>query len=163
MYKRLHQAPISTIADTLIIQDVYISDDKAEEFLISLRSKFGLEKIWMCPIKGTTSPQVMSPHYHKDQKPPSDHGLINFGIWLHKPAWQPGSMFARQATRDVEVKVASLGGRKMLYSLSRYSPEQWRAIYDVDAYQELKDRWDSDNAFGDIYQKVGLSPAIKAR
>lgn len=154
MYKRLHQAPVSTLADTLVVQDVYIPDSKAEEFLIWLRSKFGLEKIWLCPIRGTSHPQLMSPHYTgSDSTIVGD--FINFGVWLHKPFWQPGTSYARQSTKDIECKVAELGGRKMLYSLSHYSRQQWEDIYDILGYQELKQKWDPDNAWGDIYEKVG--------
>lgn len=155
MYKRLHQAPTSIIADTLLIQDVYVPFDHADTFLIWLRSRFGLEKLWLCPVQSTTTPQLMSPNFVTAE----DKGFINFGVWMHKPSWQPGTPHARRATREIEQKVSDLGGRKMLYSLSHYSPKQWESIYDVHGYRKLKQEWDPNHAWDDIYEKVGRPPA----
>jgi FAD/FMN-containing dehydrogenase len=56
----------------------------------------------------------------------------------------------------VERKVQELGGLKSLYSDS-YFPEDefWRA-YDGEAYARLKQRYDPQGRFGDLYQKCVL-------
>lgn len=159
MYKRLHQAPVSTVADTLVIQDVYIPTHKAEEFLVWLKRSFGNEKFWLCPMRETTTAQILSPHYVRQKN--AEHGsggFINFGIWLHKATWQPGTPHASQATKSIERKVQELGGRKMLYSLSHYSRDDWNEIYDMKLYDQLKHKYDPEGAWGDIYDKIGKSP-----
>lgn len=158
MYTRLHQSPIVDIAESLLIQDVYIPVHQSDEFLSWLRIHLGAEKIWLCPMQKSTTPQIFSPHHVTDTKS-GDNDFINFGVWMHKTSWRPSTDHAKTATIHLERKVASLGGRKMLYSLSHYSKDEWRDIYDEEAYARLKTTWDPDYAFGDIYEKVG-QPAI---
>lgn len=158
MYQRLHQAPVQIVADSLVIQDVYIPTANANEFLSWVRVRLGVDKIWLCPMKSTTTSQILSPHFVNSPtiKEPLE-GFVNFGIWLHKASWQPGTPYARKATREIERKVALLGGRKMLYSLSSYGREEWHDIYDMKAYEKLKRKWDPLDGFGNIYDKVGHS------
>lgn len=152
MYSRLHQAPINDVRDSLLIQDVYIPTSKADEFLSWLRIHLGAEKIWLCPMLESSTPQIFSPHYVKQSQ---RDNFVNFGVWMHKADWRPSTDHAKIATMHLERKVAQLGGRKMLYSLSHYSKDEWYAIYDANKYRDLKLRWDPFDAFGDIYAKAG--------
>ncbi|CAF4694271.1 unnamed protein product [Rotaria sp. Silwood2] len=160
LYKRLHSSSMSTVAETLLIQDIYIPKSKAEEFLTFVQSgKFSMEDggiiepIWLCPIRSTLTLQKFSPHFLKNDRH-DDESFINFGLWTHQPNWQVGSCGARHATKALEEEAMRLGGRKMLYSLSYYSRDQWSSIYDVEWYKEMKRKWDPDYAWGDLYEKL---------
>jgi hypothetical protein len=158
LYKRLHASEVSVIADTLLIQDIYIPISKSKEFLSFLQSgelfmKDGdaLEPIWLCPIRSNSTPQKMSPHYFQNDE---ELLFINFGLWTHRPNWQLGCSACKNATKILEKETKRLGGRKMLYSLSYYSREEWSNIYDIQWYQQMKTKWDADYAWGDIYDKI---------
>ena len=158
LYKRLHASSISIIADTLLIQDIYIPVSKAKQLLSFLQSgqlfmKDGgvFEPIWLCPIRSTSTPQKMSPHYFGNDE---ESLFINFGLWTHQHNWESGSSACRNATKILEKETKRLGGRKMLYSLSYYSREEWSTIYDIQWYQQMKRKWDPDYVWGDIYDKI---------
>ncbi|CAF4817505.1 unnamed protein product [Rotaria sp. Silwood1] len=160
LYKRLHAWSMSTIADILLIQDIYIPKSKAKEFLTFVQSgKFFieddgiLEPIWLCPIRSTLTSQKFSPHFLKNDRNDNE-SFINFGLWTHQPNWQVGSCGGRHATKALEEEAMRLGGRKMLYSLSFYSKDQWSSIYDVEWYKDMKKKWDPDYAWGDLYEKL---------
>ena len=161
LFERLHASPISVIADTLLIQDVYIPKSKSKQFLSFVKSgklfmQDGgiLEAIWLCPIRSTQTPQKMSPHFYNNSRNVEDSSFINFGLWTHQHSWQSGTSQARSATKILEREIKRLGGRKMLYSLSYYSRREWSNIYDVQWYKAMKKKWDSDCAWGDLYDKV---------
>ncbi|CAF3590415.1 unnamed protein product [Rotaria sordida] len=153
LYKRLHASPMSTIAETLFFQDIYIPKSKAKEFLTFLQSgtffmEDGgiLEPIWLCPIRSTPTSQKLSPHFWKNDRN-DDQSFIDFGLWTHQSNWQIGSCGVRHATKALEEEAMRLGGRKMLYAHSYYSRDQWSSIYDVEWYKEMKRKWDPDYAW----------------
>jgi len=167
LYKRLHASSISIIQDTLLIQDIYIPKDKANEFLSFIQSKQlfteksnVLDPIWLCPIRATNTLQKLSPHFLNSNTKTGDADdsfFINFGLWSHQPNWQPKSSYAKNSTKLLERKAMDLGGRKMLYSLSYYSRKDWSDIYDIQWYEQMKQKWDPDYTWGDLYDKISLS------
>lgn len=161
LYKRLHASSISIIQDTLLIQDIYIPQTKANQFLSFIQSKQlftennnVLDPIWLCPIRATNTLQKFSPHFLNDTTKNDDSSFINFGLWSHQNNWQPGSSYAKNTTKILERKAMNLGGRKMLYSLSYYSKKEWSQIYDIQWYRQMKQKWDPDYAWGDLYHKI---------
>jgi FAD/FMN-containing dehydrogenase len=132
-----------------VIQDVDIPIRRAAEFLEFFHREIGILPVWLCPIHC--------------RRPIGDFALypidpstvyVNFGFWdvvLRTQAFPPG-----HHNRLVERKVQELGGIKSLYSES-YFPEDefWRA-YNGEAYARLKQRYDPQGRFGDLYQKCVL-------
>ncbi|CAF0980235.1 unnamed protein product [Adineta ricciae] len=156
LYQRLHASCASLIADTLLIQDIYIPISQSKQFLtflqtgqLSTEKDERIEPIWLCPIRSSSTAQKLSPHYtDKDQL------FINFGLWSHQYRWQTGSSGGKNATKVLENEAKNLRGRKMLYALSFYSQEQWSTIYDTRWYRQMKKKWDPNYAWGDVYDKV---------
>jgi len=58
--------------------------------------------------------------------------------------------------RLVEQKVAELGGIKSLYSSSYYPRDEFREIYGGDSYRHLKEKYDPQGRFPDLYDKCVL-------
>jgi FAD/FMN-containing dehydrogenase len=56
----------------------------------------------------------------------------------------------------VEDEVRRLGGIKSLYSDSYYAPDEFWRIYDGGAYRALKERYDPNGRFADLYAKCVL-------
>ena len=49
-----------------------------------------------------------------------------------------------------------LGGRKSLYSTSFFTEDEFWRIYNGEAYQKLKSKFDPQGAFRNLYQKAVL-------
>ena len=128
-----------------VIQDVDIPITRAAQFLEFFEREIGILPVWVCPIR--------SPHTQAFPLYPLDPSItyVNFGFWdvvRTQKAQLPGHF-----NRLIEQKVADLGGIKSLYSDSYYSRQQFDAIYDATAYQELKARYDPRRRLGDLYEK----------
>lgn len=161
LYKRLHASSTSVINDMLVIQDVYIPLSKSKQFLHFLqsgqlveRTNEPLEPIWLCPIRSCSTAQKMSPHYLDKCAHDRESLMMDFGVWTHHHSWKLGSSSAKKATKLLETETHRLDGRKMFYGTSFYSEEQWASIYDVQWYKDMKDKWDPDYAWGDLYRKI---------
>jgi FAD/FMN-containing dehydrogenase len=132
-----------------VIQDVDVPIRRAAAFLEFFHPEIGILPVWLCPIH-CRKPIGNFALY------PIDPSVVyvNFGFWdvvRRREAFPPG-----HHNRLVERKVQELGGIKSLYSDS-YFPEDefWRA-YDGEAYARLKQRYDPQGRFGDLYQKCVL-------
>ena len=127
-----------------VIQDVEIPVDRAGEFLRFLFHEVGIRPVWICPAMSPPD----SAGYPLYQTDPSTL-YINFGFW--------GGVSAKSDpmhhNRRVEEQVEELGGKKSLYSTSCFTPEQFWSHYNQPAYRALKDRYDPEGTFADLFEK----------
>lgn len=56
--------------------------------------------------------------------------------------------------RLFEKKLMQLGAKKMMYSDSYYTKEEFWSIFNKQAYEQLKQKYDPNNRFKDLYQKT---------
>lgn len=131
----------------LVIQDFCIPEGKTSEFLADILQEPGIFPIWLLPIKGTRSPQIFAPHLLKENQ--KDY-VFNFGIY-GIPATE-GSI--EEITRHLERKVRVLGGRKLLYSHSYYTEEEFWQIYSRSDYDFLREKTRANGYWHDITDKV---------
>ena len=132
-----------------VIQDVDIPIENATRFLGFFQREIGISPVWICPIGGH-DPNREFPFYKLNGE-----GLfINFGFWdvVPNPDKHPMGHF----NRLVEDKVTELGGTKSLYSDSYYDRESFWQLYNGDRYQALKEKYDPNRCFKDLYQKCVL-------
>ena len=129
-----------------VIQDVDIPLPKAPDFLRFFNREIGILPVWICPVR-RFDPRQRFPLF--DMKP--DTLYVNFGFWdvLRTRQRHPPGHF----NRLIENQVWSLGGIKSLYSDSYYSREEFWANFDLSSYAALKERYDPEARFGDLYQK----------
>jgi FAD/FMN-containing dehydrogenase len=129
-----------------VIQDVEVPVHRAAEFLDAFHREIGMAPVWMCPLRlrEQRRPWTLYPLN-------PDTTYVNFGFW--------GNVERRPGDRDgdrnrvVERLVASLGGRKSLYSTSYYEEDEFRATYGGAAYDELKASYDPGGRLLDLYDK----------
>jgi FAD/FMN-containing dehydrogenase len=131
-----------------VIQDVDIPLARAGEFFEFYAREIGLWPQWVCPISsapgsGRFTLYPMRPDWY-----------VNFGFWDVKRtrAAYPRGHFNRM----IEDKVRELGGIKSLYSESFFPEDEFRRIYGGDAYRRLKNKYDREGAFADLYAKCVL-------
>jgi FAD/FMN-containing dehydrogenase len=132
-----------------VIQDVDIPIEHAAEFLEFFHREIGILPVWICPIR-CWNPAHGWTLYPMDRSTT----FVNFGFWdvvRTQQAHAPGRF-----NRLVEKKVRELGGIKSLYSDSYFSPEEFWAIYNGEAYRALKQRYDPGGRFQDLYAKCVL-------
>jgi FAD/FMN-containing dehydrogenase len=131
-----------------VIQDVDIPIENAAAFLEFFQREIGLEPLWVCPL--SSGEDARFPLYPV----PPRKLYVNFGFWdvLRKPeAKEPGHY-----NRLIEREVSRLSGIKSLYSSSYFTREEFHAAYGGDAYRALKDRYDPERRFPELYDKCVL-------
>jgi len=167
LWSLLHRAE-KWVQERVIIQDFCIPEDKASSFLGEVLDDPGTYPMWLCPIKGTRSPQIFSPHLiskrsmHKSafngenplgeglsEENPAD-GFINIGIY-GLPSYYAS---IEQITRKLEQKTKAYGGRKVLYSRSHYTHEEFWQIYFREAYEALRAKTQAKGIWHEITDKV---------
>jgi FAD/FMN-containing dehydrogenase len=132
-----------------VIQDVDIPVGEAAGFLEFLLREIGILPVWICPI-------LPGPDAARFSLYPMRPGrlMVNFGFWdvVRPRQAHPAGHFNRLVEREVQ----RLGGVKSLYSDSFYPREEFWSIFDRDAYERLKARYDPARRLGDLYDKCVL-------
>lgn len=147
LWALLHKAE-SWIQKRIMIQDFCIPESQAMRFCNSILNIPAIFPCWLCPIKGTRTPQIFAPHFLS--KHHADSHLINFGLY-GIPAHTSS---IRQLTRMLEQKTHAYGGRKALYSHSYYTQEEFWQIYSRDCYEKLRHKTQALGIWHDITDKV---------
>jgi hypothetical protein len=136
------------IQDRMIIQDFCIPENYAARFLKEALDDPGTFPMWLCPIKGTSQPQIFAPHLASSDNPTKR--FINIGIYGLPSYFAP----LEEITRKLEHKTYGLGGRKVLYSRSYYTPEEFWRIYSKPAYDALREKMRAQGVWSEITDKV---------
>jgi FAD/FMN-containing dehydrogenase len=122
-----------------VIQDIDIPIGNAAAFFDFLLSEIGITPVWMCPF-----------NTHVWDLSPLREGLyVNFGFWDVIPTTHEKGYF----NRTIEKKTMELGGAKGLYSTAWYDEPEFWSIYDRKRYVELKQAYDPNGVFPDLYSK----------
>jgi FAD/FMN-containing dehydrogenase len=126
-----------------VIQDVDIPLDRAAAFLEQFQARVGITPVWVCPFVVTTD---RCPLYRLRPDAP----YVNFGFWDAVRSREPDGHY----NALVERLVAAHDGKKSLYSRSTYDAPTFWSIYDRDAYEALKRRYDPTGRFPGLYEKA---------
>jgi FAD/FMN-containing dehydrogenase len=125
-----------------VIQDVDVPIARAAEFCDFLMREIGISPVWVCPFRTSGRTFDLCPLR-------SNQFYINFGFWdMVSTAHESGHY-----NRMIERKIADLGGAKGLYSTSYYDKETFWNIYNQVRYDRLKQTYDPDAIFPDLYAK----------
>ena len=125
-----------------VIQDVDVPIARGAEFCEFLLREIGIAPVWVCPFKSSDRTYDLCP-----LKP--NQLYVNFGFWDMVPTTHENGHYNRM----IERKIAELGGVKGLYSASYYDKPTFWSIYDKVRYGHLKQTYDPDGVFPDLYAK----------
>ena len=147
-YQRIMRLSYGILPDSgateSVIQDVDIPIENAPEFFDFLLSEIGITPVWMCPFKTRDSQRSW------DLSPLRPGQLyVNFGFWDVIPTTHEKGHF----NRKIEQKTMNLGGAKGLYSSAWYDEAEFWSIYDRSRYTQLKQAYDPNGVFPDLYSK----------
>lgn len=140
---KLQHGASDWVNNHLLIQDCCLPRSHAETFLHEAMKEVAVFPLWLCPIKKSTTSQLFAPHSLTDE-------VLNIGFY---------GLPNRAGTVDLptkwlEKKTREYGGRKVLYSRSFYTQNDFWEIYDEGYYRELRQKTHSENAWPDITDKV---------
>jgi FAD/FMN-containing dehydrogenase len=132
-----------------VIQDVEIPIEKSIEFIEFYFREIDIRPCWICPIRpleaaGNWTLYAMKPGAL----------YLNFGFW--GSVRTSSDTAAGHFNHLIERIVQELGGRKSLYSISLFTEDEFWRIYNGEAYQKLKSKFDPQSAFRNLYQKTVL-------
>ncbi|HUC02260.1 MAG TPA: FAD-binding oxidoreductase [Candidatus Paceibacterota bacterium] len=132
-----------------IIQDVDVPIAAVPDFFTFFFDAINIRPVWVCPFRAydKTARFSLCPF-------DPETTYVNFGFWDSVPTKKENGHY----NRLIEKKVSDLHGKKGLYSDSFYTPEEFWAIYDKDAYDMLKKKYDPQGKLKDLFQK-----AVKAQ
>ncbi|KAJ4298228.1 hypothetical protein N0V90_006127 [Kalmusia sp. IMI 367209] len=146
MYRALHGSNLSFGS---IIQDLALPYDTIEEFIDYTTQEFGIWPLWLCPLRAVDS-STFHPCATGLGQSGSPQPMLNVGLW--GAASQDIDVFIRQ-NRNLEARLSQLGGRKVLYSHSYYTENEFWKIYDKKWYSSLRERY-SATTLPTVYDKV---------
>jgi FAD/FMN-containing dehydrogenase len=129
-----------------LIQDAAIPFERAAEFDAWLADRLDIYPLWYCPVK-TLSPIGTYPLYR-----PGSEFVVDFGFYCSMDLEE--GMADYHYNQAIEKKLVRLDGLKCLYSDTFFPEEQFWSIYDKQAYDRVKRKYDPDGTFLDLYSKV---------
>jgi len=145
LYAWLHSNSEDWVANQFIIQDFCISIENVESFINKVFQEIGIFPLWLCPSPTTKKPQILSPHF----LPSPSSFFVNVGIYGISPTAHAPSELVHQ----LEQWTKEAQGRKVLYSYSYYTPEEFWSIYPKKEYDRLRQAYHA-NTWMQLDQKV---------
>jgi hypothetical protein len=138
LYSWLHSKSEGWVADHFIIQDFCIPAENVVTFVEKVFDQIGIFPLWLCPTPATRTPQILSPHF----LPSKSSLIVNVGIY----GISPRSTMPSALVHQLEEWTKTYQGRKVLYSYSYYTPEEFWKIYPKSEYDRLRrtyhaERW----------------------
>jgi hypothetical protein len=140
---KLHHLAEEWVQTHAIIQDFCIPEEAASQFLEEVMNDPGTFPLWLCPIKKSSKPQIFAPHFLKSD-------VINIGIY-GLPSYFTS---IEEVTKKLEQKTQTFNGRKVFYSRSYYTPEEFWRIYSQEAYEALRAKTSAKGVWHEITDKL---------
>ena len=131
-----------------VVQDIEIPVERTADFLRWYLAHVPMTPVWVCPLRlraGGVRPWSLYPLR-------AGATYVNAGFWGTVPI-APGRADG-DVNREIERRVADLGGHKSLYSDAYYGEQEFWAAYGGEAYPALKRRYDPDGRLLDLYAKA---------
>lgn len=132
-----------------VVQDIEVPVDRLAEFLGFLDREVRISPVWICPIRQRDRSERW-PLYDLDP----DLIYVNVGFWSTVPLNPGEDPRQGRVNRRIEEVVATLGGRKSLYSTAFYDRSTFWSIYGGQEYARLKASYDPQGRLPDLFAKV---------
>ncbi len=142
LYRIWHRVPNHISEKIFFIHDFYTPISQTPALLDRFIKATSIFPIWLCPIKGTRTPQFLSPHYGREN-------FINIGLYGIAQNADPATL-----TAQLEQELASCGGRKMLYSFTYYDEVTFSTLYHGNLYETIRKKFHAATAFPSLHQKI---------
>ncbi|KAG9233845.1 hypothetical protein BJ875DRAFT_463141 [Amylocarpus encephaloides] len=151
LYRALHG---SNMQSGNIVQDLSLPYTTAEEFIDYTSQELDIWPLWLCPLRAI-SPPTFHPSTTLPGPDDSPKPMLNIGLW--GKASMDMSKFIQQ-NRKLESKLTELGGRKVLYSQTYYTDQEFWELYDHRWYDELRNKYQA-MTLPTVHEKVKIDVA----
>ena len=132
-----------SITKEKIIQDLGVPEENSIEFFDFICREINKYPIWICPVV----PKKMDSHLWTFNK---NKIYYDIGVFTRKKT--NGIPF--YYNRLLEEKLLELNGNKCFYSDTYFTREEFDKVIDPEKYKLMKEKYDPQNHFGDLYDKV---------
>lgn len=136
-----------------VVADVFIPFHRIGEFFAWYRALFEYYPLWIVPYRISRMYPWVNPELVKGAGPL----YIDCAIYGFR---QPGTL---NHYRELEKKVAELGGLKTLITHNYYPEQEFWASYNRPAWEAVKAQTDPHNIFRNLYQKTNYRRAAPRR
>tara|TARA_R110002153_G_scaffold246334_2_gene402098 strand:+ start:2468 stop:3871 length:1404 start_codon:yes stop_codon:yes gene_type:complete len=126
-----------------IIQDLGVPGENVEEFYNWICNNINKYPIWICPVipkKTNTSLWTFN----------ENKLYFDIGVFVRKETNKEENYY----NKLIEKKLLELNGNKCFYSDTFLSKKDFNVLINPDKYQCIKKKYDINNRFGDLYNKV---------
>ena len=130
-----------------IIQDIGIPMKKTPDFFDWLDKKINVYPVWLCPIKPKDSSDNTYAWNLND-------GQLYFDIAIFGKKKTDEDPKHAYYNKLIEEKMLELDGNKSFYSDTYFTDEQFNKVIETEKYKEVKAKYDRDNKFMNLYDKV---------
>ncbi|KAH6666548.1 FAD binding domain-containing protein [Plectosphaerella plurivora] len=121
-----------------IVHDLSLPYSGVDAFIDYVDKELGIWPLWLCPL-----PAIEGPTFHPSTNEPGGKEampMLNVGVWGLGSSNLEAFI---KANRDLEAKVKELGGRKVLYSHTYYTDDEFWGIYGRDWYDALRKKYNA--------------------
>ena len=133
-------------AEKHVTQDILLPIETLSETLAVFHTEFNVYPLWICPFKLSDNPGLVHPKYNRTTM------YVDVGAYgVPKIA----EFDANKALRNVEKFAREVNGFQMLYADTRMTREEFREMFDHELYDRKRGELGCENAFPEIYDKVG--------
>ncbi|TSC70590.1 MAG: hypothetical protein G01um101449_321 [Parcubacteria group bacterium Gr01-1014_49] len=148
LYRLFHETHLS---QKYFVQDFNLPSRNTAAFLEYADLKTAIYPLWICPLKPGREDRLSANCIETDL-------VFNIGVWGEA---DKGFDDFVALNKNLERKVAELGGRKMLYAHAYYARDEFWNIYDSAWYNSLRRTYGAETVFPDVYEKTKVSERYK--
>jgi len=136
---------------THMLQDLLVPLTVLEQAQKVLDREVNLYPIWLCPYVLPNVPGLVHPKRDRDEL------YVDFGIYgtPKNPKYEP-----IETTRRLEAYVRKQHGFQMLYADTYMTREEFRAMFDHSLYDQMRAKYQAEEAFPEIYDKVSKAARL---
>ncbi|MDY6769042.1 MAG: FAD-binding oxidoreductase [Candidatus Nanohaloarchaea archaeon] len=143
IYRAAHAGNVTT---KFFVQDIAVPNGLIDEVMNWEQEDPEIYPLWLCPGKPSDGDDRLSPAYQD-----CDFG-INVGMYGIP---KEDHMAANKALERLTVEK---GGRIALYAHQHYSEEDFWTVYDKEWYTNLREKYNAEQAFEDVYERTYTDP-----
>lgn len=134
-----------------MLQDLLVPLTVLEQAQKVLDREVNLYPIWLCPYVLPNVPGLVHPKRDRDEL------YVDFGIYgtPKNPKYEP-----IETTRRLEAYVRKQHGFQMLYADTYMTREEFRAMFDHSLYDQMRAKYQAEEAFPEIYDKVSKAARL---
>jgi hypothetical protein len=131
-----------------IVQDLGVPYENSCQFYNWICDELNIYPLWICPVKPKKSNTSLW-SYNKNQL------YFDIGVFGNKKLYvEDGEIKHNYYNKKIEDKLLDIDGNKCFYSGTFFTKEQFDLFIDKEKYNKIKNTYDINNRFGDLYSKV---------